>query len=79
MEGEVGPVLIVAEDIRGTVAEDGTHALTPRAPGEDIDLHQVEESGKPQAHVEDGEALEAGGGPGEAAMVMPQGAWGGGF
>lgn len=36
------------------------------------------EESKPQAHVEDGEALEAGGGPGgEAAMVMPQGAWGG--
>lgn len=38
VEEEVGPVLIVAEDIRGTAAEDGAHADAP-APWEDIDLH----------------------------------------
>ena len=29
VEEEVGPVLIVAEDIRGTAAEDGAHADAP--------------------------------------------------
>lgn len=29
MEEEVGPILVVTEDIRGTAAEDGAHADTP--------------------------------------------------
>lgn len=29
VEEEVGPILIVTEDIRGTAAEDGAHADTP--------------------------------------------------
>lgn len=66
MEEEVGPILIVTEDIRGTATEDGAHADTP-APWRGHGPQSVAEAA-PLFCVEDWLPVK----PAKSRTVMPQ-------